>query len=168
MTDMVSIRLRPSSRVFEERNHWRFVLRQTYVVRTRPWRSNLCAKSPRRRPYARRCRFHGPNALGRPSVLRHPIQHWPGSLSVMHIAGVASTPNTKPSEQIRIWHLIPLTFLLPSTLRSPFCGPDTVLCESRMRWKARRNGRASGAPCACAGWQCRTKSRRGETGHAKF
>src|SRR3954451_16331206 len=47
------------------------------------------------------------------------------------LAGVASTPSTKPSEQVRIWRLIPFMFLLPSTPRSPFCGPDTTLCESK-------------------------------------
>src|SRR4051812_49028639 len=46
--------------------------------------------------------------------------------------GFVTTLFTRLPWQVRIWRLIPLIFLLPSTPRSPFCGPDTTLCESRM------------------------------------
>src|SRR3954462_12093616 len=45
-------------------------------------------------------------------------------------AAETRTARTKPNEQVRRWRLMPLTFLLPSTPRSPFCGPEVTLCES--------------------------------------
>src|SRR3954454_16102212 len=72
------------------------------------------------------------DTLGRPSVLCRPIQQCPAAGVSCTFAGVTSTASTKPSEQARTWRLIPLICLWPSTPRSPFCGPDTRLCESRM------------------------------------
>ena len=37
------------------------------------------------------------------------------------LAGVAMTARMNPSEQLRTWRLMPLTFLLPSNPRSPGC-----------------------------------------------
>src|SRR3954453_9252064 len=47
------------------------------------------------------------------------------------LAGVTTTARTNPNEQLKTWRLMPLIFLLPSYPRSPCCGPDTTLCESR-------------------------------------
>src|SRR3954451_10647468 len=45
-------------------------------------------------------------------------------------AAETRTAGTKPNEQVRRWRLMPFTFLVPSTPRSPFCGPEVTLCES--------------------------------------
>ena len=70
--------------------------------------------------------------LGRPPSSAAWSSTIPAALVSCTFAAVTSTASTKPSEQVRIWRLIPFTRLLPSTPRTPFCGPDTTLCESRM------------------------------------
>ena len=71
--------------------------------------------------------------LRRPAVPQQPGRAVAAAAAVScTLAAVTSTASRKPSEQLSACRLIPLTRLLPSTPRSPCCGPDTTLCKSRI------------------------------------
>ena len=66
------------------------------------------------------------------------------------LAAVTSTASKKPSEQHSACRLIPLIRLLPSTPRSPCCGPDTTLASLTTAYNFALRAAASGRRVARA------------------
>src|SRR3954466_1184065 len=95
-----------------------------------------------------------------PPGFGRPVEQGLQAVRVVQVRG--RDARTRPNEQVRTWRLMPLTFLLPSTPRSPLCGPEVTLCESTIPVDGAgllpRRARAAGVSTAAA--SAHTPSRR--------